>query len=72
MIGSQQRFPGFSSHGTHKIVTEILQHTKNIYICADLPKIGIILIHSHWTAIVVLTVVILKFDNPREKRCALY
>ena len=31
-------------------------------------KIGVTLIYSHWTAIVVLAVVIFLFDNQREKR----
>ena len=43
---------------THKLITKILRHTKNIMYFANLTKIGIILIHSHWTVIVVLAVVI--------------
>ena len=31
-------------------------------------KVGIILIHSHQTAIVVLALIICLFDNLREKR----
>ena len=34
----------------------------------DLTKIGIILIHSHWAAIVVWAVVIFLLDNLVEKR----
>ena len=40
----------FSSRGTHKLITKILQHTKNI-IFANLTKIDIILSHSHQTAL---------------------
>ena len=50
-------FQPFSSHGTHKLITKILWHTKNS-IFADLTReIGITLIHSHQTAIVVLAVI---------------
>ena len=44
----------------------ILTH---IYIFANLAqKTGIILIHLHWTAIVLLVLVIFLFDNLRAKR----
>ena len=51
-------FQPFSSQGIHKLLTKILRHTE-IYIFTNLTKkVVIILIHSHQTAIVVLTVVI--------------
>lgn len=40
---------------------------QNIYF-ANLTKIGILLIHSHPTIIVVWAVVIVKFDTLREQR----
>ena len=54
-------------------VNRLLQFcgTTKIYIIffADLTKkIGLILIHAHWTAVVGLAVVIFLFDNLREKR----
>ena len=55
----------------HKLITKIVQHTKNIYIFVDLTKkrkIGIILIHSHRIVIVVLAVLIFLFDNLMEER----
>ena len=55
-------FQCFSSHGINKLATNILQNTKNIYF-ANLTKIGIILIHSHQTAIVIFL-----FANLKEKR----
>ena len=60
----------FSSPDPHKAMTEVLRHTKTwIISAADLtPKIGVILTHSHWTAIVVLAIVIFSFANLREKR----
>ena len=44
-------FQPFSPHGTHKLITKILRHTKKcILFFANLTKkVGIILIHSHWT-----------------------
>ena len=49
----------------HKLLTKILQHTKIILhflpICP--PQIGMILIHSHQTAIVVLAAVIFYFQS---------
>ena len=48
-------FQPFSSHGTHKLITKILRHTKNIFLTK---KKGIILIYSHRTAVVVLAAVI--------------
>ena len=67
---SERRSQPFLSRGTQKLITKILQHTKKcIILFADLTKtIGISLIHSHRTAIVVLAVVISLFDNLREKR----
>ena len=44
-------FQPFSSHGTHKLITKILQHTKNIFLVIW-EKIGIILIY---TKIIVVT-----------------
>ena len=35
---------------------------------AYLTKVGIILIHSHWVAIVVLAVIIFIFDDLRQKK----
>ena len=59
----------FSSHGTHKLITKILRRTKNGIFCrSDKKKKSKILIHPHWTAIVVLAVVIFSFDDLREKR----
>ena len=63
-----QRSQPFSSHGTHKLVSKILRHTKKIYFCWSDQKIGIILIHSHQVAIAVLAVVTFLFDSLREKR----
>ena len=61
-------FQPFSSHGTYKLITKILQHTKK-YVFANPTKIiGIILIHSHHMAIIVLAVIIFLLDNLREKR----
>lgn len=57
-VSYSSNFQAFSSHGTQKLITKILQHTKNIYIFADLKKIGVLLIHLRWTASVVLVVVI--------------
>ena len=51
----------FSSHGTHKLITKIQQHTpKYVIFWANLTKkkIGMILVHSQWTAMVVLAVVV--------------
>ena len=61
---SNSDFQPFSSPSTHKLITKILCTPKNIFFPYD--KIGIILIHSHWTAIVVLAVFIFLFDNLRE------
>ena len=62
-------FQPFSSHGTRKLITKVLWHTKTyVFYCPSEKKIGIILIHSHQMAIVVLAVVIFWFDNLREKR----
>lgn len=50
-------------------MTKILWHTKKKYFCqSERKKKGIVLNHSHWTAIVVLAVVRFLFDNFREKR----
>ena len=64
-------FQHFPSHSTHKLITKILWHTKYIYFFAELTKTGIILIASHWTATVVLAVVIFLSDSLREKRSVL-
>ena len=51
-------------------MTNILWHTKNpknYIFCQSDQKIGIIVIHSVWTAIVVLAAVIFVFYNLREK-----
>ena len=47
-------FQPFSSHGTDELITKILQHTKKIYhsFCQSDKKIGILLILSHWAAVV--------------------
>lgn len=59
----------FSFHGTHKQMTKILWHTQKYVFFANLKgKKGVVLNHSHWTAIVVLAVVRFLFDNFREKR----
>ena len=51
-------FQPFPSHGTHKLITKILRLTKKIYYFADLTKnLGVISIHPHCTAIVVLAVI---------------
>ena len=55
----------FSSHGTHKLITKILQRTKNRIFCRSDKKKSKILIHPHRTAIVVLAVVIFSFDDLR-------
>lgn len=44
-----------------------MAHQKYIFCCSDKKKIGVILIHAHWTAIM-LAVVTFLFDNAREKR----
>ena len=64
-------FQPFPSHGTHKLITKILRHTKKVFFCQSENKIGIILIHSHQMAIVLEVVVIFLFDNLREKRSVL-
>ena len=53
-----------------KLIAKVLQHTKKmlLYFLLIWQKISIIWIHSHWMAIVVLAVVVVKFDNLREKR----
>ena len=58
--GWSRDFQPFSSHGTHKLLTKILQHTKKcILFFANLTKkIGVIMVHSQWIATVVLSVVI--------------
>ena len=56
--GLERDFQPFSSHGTHKLIAEILRHAKKYIFCQSDKKIGIILIHSHWTAIVVLAVIV--------------
>ena len=54
-------FQPLASEGTHKLVGEILRHTKNMSF-ADLRKnAGIILILSQQTAIVALAAVIYYF-----------
>ena len=59
----------FPSHGTHKLITKILQHTRKYTFCrSDKKKKGIILIHSRPVAIVVWAVVIFLFGNLKEKR----
>ena len=62
-------FQPFSSPGTHKLITQILQRTKKC-VFADLTKKkkGVILIHCLRTAIVVLAVVISLCDHLREGR----
>ena len=45
-------FQPFPSHGTHKLITKILWHTKKVFFCQSENKIGIILIHSHQMAVV--------------------
>ena len=52
-----QGFPPFWSPGTHKLITKILWHTKTIFL-PIWQKIGIIFIHSHLMAVVVLAVVV--------------
>ena len=47
-------FQLFSSHGTHKLITKILQHTKKYIFHRSDKKIGIILIHSLQMVIVEL------------------
>lgn len=50
-------------------MTKILWHTQKYVFFANLKgKKGVVLNHSHWTAIVVLAVVRFLFDNFREKR----
>ena len=62
-------FQPFSSRGTHKLVTKILQHTRKCIIFAKLKEIiGTIFIDSHQAAIVALAVVIFSFDKLKEKR----
>ena len=46
---------------------EYVTHQQYTFYHSD-QRIGKILIHSHWTAIVVLAVVIFLFHNPREKK----
>ena len=57
-----------SSRGTRKRITKILQQAKKYIFCQSHKKLGVILIHLHQTAIIVLAVVILEFDNRGEKR----
>ena len=51
-------FQPFPRNGTHKLITKILKHTKKYIFCRSDKNIGIILIHAHWTAAVVLAAVI--------------
>ena len=52
-----------SSHGTRKLITEILWHTRKCSFCRSAKKkIGIILTHSHQMPSM-LVVVIFLFDN---------
>ena len=50
----------------HMNYVNSVAHQKYIFF-ADLTKIGIILIQSHWTAIVNLAVVIFKFETKRKR-----
>ena len=53
----------------HMITLKFFSTPKKCYFFANLTKnIGIILIHSYQTAIVLLVVVIFFFDNLREER----
>ena len=62
-----RNFQPFSSHGTPKLITKLLRHTKKCIFCQS-NKIGIILIHSQQTTIVLLAVVMFLYDNLREQR----
>lgn len=67
-------FQPFSSQGTQKLITKILQYSKkSVKFFADLAKkIGNIFIHVHQMVIVVLAAVIfLKFANLRENKSVL-
>ena len=52
----------------HTYTTKIPQQSKKYKFCQSAKKIGVVLTHSHQTAIVVLVVIFLKFDNLRKKR----
>ena len=60
-------FQPFASHGTHKLITKVLWHTKNIFFCQS-DKKRYIFIYSHWMVTVVLAVVILLLNKIREKK----
>ena len=49
-------FQPLSFHGTHKLITKIMWHTKEYYIFYQVDKKCIILIPSPWTAIVLAVV----------------
>ena len=51
-----QWFSIFFIGGIYKLITKTLRHTKTCIALPIWPKIGIILIHSPWIAIVVLAV----------------
>ena len=55
-------------HGTHKLIAKILQHTKKWPFCWSDKNISITLIHSHWMAIVLATV-IFQFDKEKRDQC---
>ena len=56
LIGQDSNFQPLSSHGGCKLIAKILQHSKKYIFFANLTKIGIIFIRSHWMAIVTLAV----------------
>ena len=58
-----------SFHGTHKLITKILQRTETyiIFFAKLTKKVGIISIHSHWITIGVLAAVIFLSDKLKGK-----
>ena len=62
------RFNLFYLMAHNKLITKILQHTKIFFFQSD-KKIAIILIHSHWTAVIVVSAVVgFLFANQRENK----
>ena len=59
----------FTPHGSHKLITKILWHTKKYIFSWSDKSIGIVLIHSPLTDMV--TLIDFLLDNLREKRSVL-
>ena len=58
----------FGSQDTHKLITKTLQRTEKCIFGPPDKKLGMFLIHSPRTTVVVLAVVIFLFDGVRKER----